>query len=85
MDDVRTHPFWQRDDKEGYIRETQKLMRQPDGSAITRPVASRWYNLNNVFMQTSGDIWVPSRDVLELADASSGDMRLSDHAARSMI
>jgi adenylate cyclase len=28
---------------------------------------------------------VPSRDVLELADASSGDMRLSDHAARSMI
>ena len=28
---------------------------------------------------------VPSRLVLELADASSGDMRLSDHAARSMI
>jgi transposase InsO family protein len=28
---------------------------------------------------------VLSRLVLELADASSGDMRLSDHAARSMI
>ena len=28
---------------------------------------------------------VPSRDVLELADESSGDMRLTDHAARSMI
>jgi hypothetical protein len=28
---------------------------------------------------------VPSRHVLELADASSGCMRLSDHAARSMI
>src|SRR5208282_4925702 len=28
---------------------------------------------------------VPSRFVLEFADASSGDMRLSDHAARSMI
>ena len=28
---------------------------------------------------------VPSRHVLELADASSGDKRLSDHAARSMI
>ena len=28
---------------------------------------------------------VPSRVVLEFADASSGDMRLSDHAARSMI
>jgi hypothetical protein len=35
----------------------------------------------------SGEIdgWVPSRVVLEFADASSGDMRLSDHAARSMI
>jgi hypothetical protein len=29
--------------------------------------------------------WVPSRVVLEFADASSGGMRLSDHAARSMI
>jgi hypothetical protein len=32
-----------------------------------------------------GIVKVPSRLVLELADASSGDMRLSDHAARSMI
>jgi uncharacterized protein (DUF2236 family) len=30
-------------------------------------------------------IEVPSRLVLELGGASSGDMRLSDHAARSMI
>jgi hypothetical protein len=30
-------------------------------------------------------IMVPSRVVLELADASAGDIRLSDHAARSMI
>ena len=28
---------------------------------------------------------IPSRLVLELTGASSGDMRLSDHAARSMI
>ena len=28
---------------------------------------------------------VPSRFMLELTGASSGDMRLSDHAARSMI
>ena len=27
----------------------------------------------------------PSRFLLELTGASSGDMRLSDHAARSMI
>jgi hypothetical protein len=32
-------------------------------------------------------VWkeVPSRLVLEFADASRGDIRLSDHAARSMI
>jgi DNA repair protein RadD len=30
-------------------------------------------------------IRVPSRFMLELTGASSGDMRLSDHAARSMI
>jgi Recombinase/Resolvase, N terminal domain len=29
--------------------------------------------------------WVPSRLVLEFVGGSSGDMRLSDHAARSMI
>ena len=28
---------------------------------------------------------IPSRFMLELTGASSGDMRLSDHAARSMI
>jgi hypothetical protein len=34
----------------------------------------------------AASIWrVPSRVVLEFADASSGGMRLSDHAARSMI
>ena len=30
-------------------------------------------------------VLVPSRFMLELTGASSGDMRLSDHAARSMI
>jgi len=30
-------------------------------------------------------VGVPSRFMLELTGASSGDMRLSDHAARSMI
>jgi hypothetical protein len=35
----------------------------------------------SAFMRTP----VPSRFMLELTGASSGDMRLSDHAARSMI
>jgi hypothetical protein len=58
MDDARLHTFWKNDDKEGYVREAQKLLRQRNGRAIIKPVASRWFSLNNIFMQTSGDIWI---------------------------
>ena len=37
------------------------------------------------FSEFRGYEGVPSRFMLELTGASSGDMRLSDHAARSMI
>ena len=74
MDDVRTHPFWRSGDKEGYIRETQKLMRYPDGSSVSKPVASRWFNLNTVFMQTEGDIWI-HREKEELWWTVSSDQR----------
>ena len=40
---------------------------------------------NRIVKKLTAEGRVPSRHVLELADASSGDMRLSDHAARSMI
>jgi hypothetical protein len=33
----------------------------------------------------AGKLHVPSRVVLEFVDASSGDTRLSDHVARSMM
>ena len=36
-------------------------------------------------LKVSAPVPVPSRFMLELTGASSGDMRLSDHAARSMI
>ncbi len=73
MDDVRLHPFWKTGDKEGYIRETQKLLRRPDGSPVTKPVASRWFNLNDVFMQTAGDVWI-HREKEELWWTSSSDL-----------
>ena len=40
---------------------------------------------SNEFSVSAVPGMVPSRLVLELTGASSGDMRLSDHAARSMI
>ena len=58
MDDERIHRFWLANDKEGYIRETLRVMRHSDGSGITRPVASRWFNLNDLLMQTSDDVWI---------------------------
>ena len=58
MDDVRVHPFWKERDKEGYVREVQRLFRQSDGSVTTKPVASRWYNLNDVLIETAGDLWI---------------------------
>jgi hypothetical protein len=58
MDDVRVHLFWKARDRDGYIREAQKVFKQPDGSQLTRPVASRWFNLNDVFMETANDLWI---------------------------
>ncbi len=73
MDDVRLHPFWQSGDREGYIRETQRVIRQSDGRRITKPVASRWFNLNDIFMQTTQDIWI-HREKEELWWTSSNDL-----------
>ena len=44
---------------------------------------SQW--LARKLVQLGHIVRVPSRFMLELTGASSGDMRLSDHAARSMI
>jgi hypothetical protein len=58
MDDERVHPFWQRGDREGYIREAQRVLRLASGGPVIKPVASRWYNLNTILMETVGDIWI---------------------------
>lgn len=74
MDDERIHRFWLVGDKEGYIRETQRVMRHADGSSIIKPVASRWYNLNDVIMQTAGDYWI-HREKEELWWSLSSDQQ----------
>ena len=57
MDDTRTHPFWKNGDREGYILATQKIGLS-EGNPITKSVASRWFNLNTLFMETAGDLWI---------------------------
>jgi hypothetical protein len=58
MDDERLHPFWLRGDREGYIREAQKVLRLASGGPVIKPVASRWFNLNTVLKETVGDLWI---------------------------
>jgi NRPS condensation-like uncharacterized protein len=59
-----------------------QLRREPE-EAFPRTLARVKAEMDE---KKGGDIGlVPSRFMLELTGASSGDMRLSDHAARSMI
>jgi hypothetical protein len=58
MDDARVHPFWKSGDREGYINEAQRVLRLASGAQVIKPVASRWYNLNTILMETAGDLWI---------------------------
>jgi hypothetical protein len=58
MDDARVHPFWKSSDREGYIREAQSVLRLASGGPVIKPVASRWYNLNTILMETASDLWI---------------------------
>jgi hypothetical protein len=73
MDDERVHPFWQRRDREGYIQEAQRVLRLASGGPVIKPVASRWYNLNTILMETVGDLWI-HREKSELWWATSMDL-----------
>ncbi|MGE4281471.1 MAG: hypothetical protein AB7G62_17945 [Magnetospirillum sp.] len=58
MDDEEVHPFWLRRDKQGYIDFCMTKLRTARGIAVTKPVASRWFNLLDILMETQGDLWI---------------------------
>jgi hypothetical protein len=58
LDGLTVHPYWQRGDREGYIAEAQRVYKSREGRPVIKPVASRWFNLNDVIRKTSGDIWI---------------------------
>jgi len=58
MDDERVHPFWKSGDRAGYIAEAQKVLRLASGQPVIKPVASRWFNLNTILMETVDDLWI---------------------------
>lgn len=58
MDDERLHGFWQAGDREGYIQAAIQHLRLASGATVTKQVASRWFNLNTMFAETAGDVWI---------------------------
>ena len=41
-----------------YIAEAQRVYKSREGRPVIAPVASRWFNLNDVIRETNGDIWI---------------------------
>jgi len=74
MDDVRVHPFWLGNDRDGYIQEAQKVLRLSSGGPVPKPVASRWFNLNTILAATAGDLWI-HREKTELWWTESMDVK----------
>lgn len=58
MDDARVHPYWQRDDQEGYVSEAMRVLLSKAGTPPIRGVATRWFNVPTIMTQTSGDLWI---------------------------
>lgn len=58
MNTEASHLFWVNNDREGFIRFQIEHAKKTTGLVVTRPVASRWFNLMTVITQTEGDIWI---------------------------
>jgi hypothetical protein len=58
MNDVAVQGFWEAGDRESYIENRMKLHKTAAGKTPTRPVASRWFNLMTVIVESEGDIWI---------------------------
>lgn len=57
MNPVNAQPFWEANDREGYIQHRLKG-KTAWGFTPTKPVASRWFNLMSIVSETAGDIWI---------------------------
>lgn len=58
MQDERVHPFWEAGDRQGYIDFCVANLTTARGVAPTRAVASRWYNLATIIVESEGDLWL---------------------------
>ena len=52
-----TH-FGNRETERATQQQAQKVLRLASGQPVIKPVASRWFNLNTILMETVGDLWI---------------------------
>lgn len=57
MNEARVHPFWEAEDRDGFVEVCMRLQKTAAGKTPTLPVASRWYNLMTIIVQSEGDVW----------------------------
>ena len=58
LDDEEINKFWEARDRESYIAYAQKHLKTAGGTTVPRPLASRWFNLNDLLFETNGDVWI---------------------------
>ena len=58
MNDAAVQPFWAAGDRDGYIDRVIRMAKTAAGKTPTRPVASRWFNLMSIIVESEGDIWI---------------------------
>lgn len=56
--DTDAHTLWRARNKEAFIELCVQQKTTAAGNRVTRPVASRWYNVGDVVANTAGDLWL---------------------------
>jgi hypothetical protein len=51
-------PYWEANDKEGFIAKSIATQKTAAGLTPTKSTASRWFNISTVVSTTDGDLWI---------------------------
>lgn len=87
IDNVATHPYWQAEDRDGYIAAVMAHTFTARGVRPNRPTAGRWYNLIAELRDTEGDLWISRQGdaiwwTISLTAPMRESLRPSDNAKR---
>ena len=58
IDNIDVHPFWEKGDRVGFTNYAIAHLKTARMEIPTRPVASRWFGLNEAMANTNGDTWI---------------------------